>query len=117
MSLKNDFTQFIPYEQALPLKELGFDQPCLFSYNIWNTEKLNDAYYNNINHNSITDLVSAPLYQQAFQFLLDQLKIVSITYFNDGSGNLKLIGDGIFFDFNNRKECLIELINLVKLKK
>jgi hypothetical protein len=26
--------EFIPYEQALALKELGFDEPCLFWYNL-----------------------------------------------------------------------------------
>jgi hypothetical protein len=26
--------EFIPYEQALALKELGFDEPCLIDYNI-----------------------------------------------------------------------------------
>ena len=26
-------TEFISYEQALALKELGFDEPCLTSYN------------------------------------------------------------------------------------
>ena len=25
--------QFIPYEQALNLKELGFDEPCFATYN------------------------------------------------------------------------------------
>ena len=25
-------TEFVPYEQALALKELGFDEPCLASY-------------------------------------------------------------------------------------
>lgn len=109
--------EFILYEQALALKKLGFDNPCFFSYNIWNTEKLNDSYYNYINHNQITDLVSAPLYQQAFAFLLNLLPNVSIQYFNDGSGNLKTIGEGVFFDFNNRKECLIELINQARLNK
>jgi hypothetical protein len=106
--------EFIFYEQALALKKLGFDEPCFFSYNIWNTEKLNDNYYNYINHNNIHILVSAPLYQQAFVFLLVLLSDVSITYFSDGSGNLKRAGEGVFFDFNDRKECLIELINQVK---
>ena len=111
-------TEFIPYEQALALKELGFDEPCFGFYD----ESL--YFPNNENQygtfcNQLLDApsCSAPLYQQAFRFLLDQLEFVSITYFNDGSGNLKRIGEGIFFDFNNREDCLIELINQVKIKK
>ena len=26
--------EFIPYEQALALKELGFDEPCFATYNV-----------------------------------------------------------------------------------
>ena len=107
--------EFVPYAQSVELKELGYSGINFAGWcHAWEN---NPNPYFRANVDEATYDVSAPLYQQAFQFLLNKLKIVSITYFNDGSGNLKLIGDGIFFDFNNRKECLIELINLVKLKK
>jgi hypothetical protein len=114
-------TEFIPYEQALALRELGFDEPC-FGFYIGDIIRL-CSFTNYPCKNSIVPYdtqeytVTAILYQQAFRFLLDQLEFVSITYFNDGSGNLKRIGEGIFFDFNNREDCLIELINQVKIKK
>ena len=80
--------EFISYKQALALKELGFDKPCFFSYNIWNNKKLNDAYYNYVNHNEINDLVSAPLYQQAFSFFRENynLEVGFFRYHNFGIG-------------------------------
>jgi hypothetical protein len=94
--------EFIPYEQALALKELGFNEPCFATID----QTRGSMMYDTI------------LYQQAYKFLLDQLEFVSITYFNDGSGNLKEIGfNKPIVDFDTRLECLVELINLVKLKK
>jgi hypothetical protein len=80
--------EFISYKQALALKELGFDKPCFFSYNIWNNKKLNDAYYNYVNHNEINDLVSAPLYQQAFSFFRENynLEVEFFRYHDFGLG-------------------------------
>jgi hypothetical protein len=71
--------EFIPYEQALALKELGFDEPCI-------------AYYENNGKNSLlvtdsvnftnTDLkvegISSPLYQQAFRWFREKYGL----YFN-----------------------------------
>ena len=78
---------FIPYEQALALKELGFDEPCFVTYNIdkkisrnpsHNMEDLpiegQPYYWNNskININCIT----TPLYQQAFRWFREKYKII-----------------------------------------
>ena len=106
--------EFVNYTEALALKELGFDEDCLGIYYIqtWNNNKPVLELDLSIEYTCIT--INAPLYQQAFSFLLNLLSNVSIHYFNDGSGNLKRIGEPAFFDFNNRKECLIELINQVK---
>ena len=104
--------EFIPYEQALALKELGYTRIDLAGWcHPW---KNNPNPYFRGNLDEAPYDISAPLYQQAFDFLLVLLLDVSITYYSDGSGNLKRIGEGILFDFNNRKECLIELINQAK---
>ena len=65
--------EFIPYEQALALKELGFDEPC---FCIYNREKV--LRFNNLNNpndrNRGVKLTAnngrypAPLYQQAFRW-------------------------------------------------
>jgi hypothetical protein len=115
--------EFIPYKQALALKELGFDEPCFGRYyykesypmlnpNSGETELVFE-FGQYIKQTEITIL--APLYQQAFSFLLNIIKDVSITYWNDESGNLKYFGQvNPFYDFDNRKECLSVLIEIAK---
>jgi hypothetical protein len=60
--------EFVPYELALELKQLGFDEPCL-GYYIANTLFIsNDNVYNS------TDIpvIKAPLYSQAFRFFREK---------------------------------------------
>ena len=56
---------FVPYEQALALKELGFEEECLDFY-----DDNKELFYNHENKEKIHigDSVKAPLYQQAFDF-------------------------------------------------
>jgi len=59
--------EFVPYEQSLDLKELGFDEACFTWY--WDDIGLyRGLEYDN--HNKKEHIVSAPLYQQAFRWLL-----------------------------------------------
>jgi len=64
--------EFIPYEQALDLKELGFNEPCMFPYHRNNTEYIDSSHIELANYNAIEKLVSAVLYQQAFRWLRNQ---------------------------------------------
>jgi hypothetical protein len=68
--------EFIPYEQALDLKELGFNQECLAFYNsTFRTpnELLYPQYGGEVgNWNVENHLISAPLYQQAFRWFRDK---------------------------------------------
>ena len=58
--------EFIPYEQALELKELGFDEVCLAWHN---SGRLFIDNYNAINSKMDFDYCCAlPLYQQAFKW-------------------------------------------------
>ena len=68
--------EFIPYEQALALKELGFDEPCLGKYDplkilVTISRPNNNSYYKG----SVPSFISAPLYQQAFRWLYEKLDI------------------------------------------
>lgn len=55
---------FVPYEQALALKELGFDEPCTRYYWI---DGLYSQHYNiPFNYNGKENSISVPVYQQAF---------------------------------------------------
>jgi len=65
--------EFVPYEQALALKDLGFDEPCITSYNkseklfkIWEDEQVI----------GITKC-SAPTFSQAFRWLREKYGLYS----------------------------------------
>ena len=47
---------FVPYELALRMKQLGFDEPCMASRDMNNDE----------------NLIQIPLYQQAFRWFRDE---------------------------------------------
>jgi hypothetical protein len=112
--------EFIPYEQALELKELGFNELCLFYYG--DNEALRIYHQSEI----YDDLIGAPLYQQAFRWFREKYGIVGIVKFgtqeftyniynNDAIG--LLTKDSL--DFNGTYEeaelaCLKKLIEIVK---
>jgi len=119
--------EFIPYEQALALKELGFDEPCFGFYD----ESL--YFPNNENQygtfcNQILDAssCSAPLYQQAFRWFREKYgwtikinKIVKDTWsFTLENFTLKReLFEGRFNTYEEAElECLKKLIEIVKSK-
>ena len=58
--------EFVTYEQALALKELGFDELCLFYYG-------DNEIFRMYNQSEIEeDLIGAPLYQQAFRWFREK---------------------------------------------
>jgi len=70
--------EFIPYEQALALKELGFDEPCFAYYFTTNGENWEFAAkreFDKINETLVIGdkfILSAPLYQQAFRWFREK---------------------------------------------
>jgi len=125
--------ELIPYEQALDLKELGFDEECLAFYNsTFQTpnELLYPQYGGEVgNWNVENHLISAPLYQQAFRWFREKYGItvfIDYTYLDGmqfGFKWVKLNGD-FGEDWNevlNTYEeaelaCLKKLIEIVKTK-
>jgi len=74
--------EFIPYQQSLDMKELGFDEPCLGLYHndktFYPTQcKSHEEYHGQV--------CSAPLYQQAFRWFREKYNIISSvrTHFNE----------------------------------
>jgi hypothetical protein len=61
--------EFVPYEQALELRALGFNEPCLAGYST-SAEKL--EYYSRplVTKDSFT--VDAPTHSQAFRFFREK---------------------------------------------
>ena len=70
--------EFIPYEQALALKELGFDEPCFGYY--FNKQLSFGA------RTSYGEVVEAPLYQQAFRWFRENFGILVIIDMQKSSG-------------------------------
>ena len=60
--------EFIPYEQALALKELGFDEPCFGVYITSQLFVTPDIVYNSKD----IPICKAPLYQQAFRWFREK---------------------------------------------
>jgi hypothetical protein len=63
--------EFIPYQQALELKELGFDEPCLGFYEFGSMDEewhLRTKYVSKNEYNDVIHILKAPLYQQAFRW-------------------------------------------------
>jgi hypothetical protein len=123
---------FLPYELALEIKTLGFDEPCLFDYNRWNTERLNSSYYNYVNYNKGETMVSAPIFQQVFKWFRKKYDLHSLieSYNQDENGNdieyiysYRIVTNKIFPKEMNvflnsyeeaELECIKKLIEIVK---
>ena len=81
--------EFIPYEQALELKELGFNEPCFgwfrstlipsnFTEFFLETEfGMNESPSDWVNSNFLDEACSAPLYQQAFRWFREKYNLKS----------------------------------------
>jgi hypothetical protein len=67
--------EFIPFQQALELKELGFDEPCFGKiYADGGSEQLSYPYKNSDQIGKVTSC-SAPLYQQTFRWFMEKYNL------------------------------------------
>ena len=127
--------EFIPYEQALELKKLGFNEPCFFAFDNCSTPmrctdlRTNEQQFYGVNYNSST-YTSQPTYSQAFRWFREKYKIVHEIQF--GSGKIWIrygynsFVRGLEVDNNNGEfyhtyeeaefACLKQLIEIVKNK-
>jgi hypothetical protein len=124
--------EFISYEQALELKELGFDEPCLAYYNI--NDELTFTIIVSQNTNSFwlanpNNIISAPLYQQAFRWFREKYKLVALIDIGMHEFSYKIFKNEKsitpfkdYLDYNGtyeeaELECLKKLIEIVNTKK
>jgi len=133
-NMNNEFT---PYEQALDLKKLGFNEECLAFYNSTlktPNELLYPQYGGEVgNWNVENHLISAPLYQQAFRWFREKGYLMSISrkffrldnsieynYFICPPDTNEPIEDNILEEYTIYEEaelaCLKKLIEIVKNK-
>jgi hypothetical protein len=120
--------EFIPYAEALALKELGFDEPCFatfFSVGAWQIDYVEGT----LNLKSNTDgeySILAPLCQQAFKWfrekynLFVQVNIHTYFIYDISNDEFKMIKqyDKLTKTYEEAElECLKKLIEIVKEKK
>jgi hypothetical protein len=116
--------EFISYQQALELKELGFDEPCLgIHYN----EGLNPSFMVASQYGehgaTANGGILAPLYQQAFRWFRKKYELYSFVFkFDEGFG-YETYKEGVTqtnesFETYEEAElaCLIKLIEITKTK-
>jgi hypothetical protein len=111
--------EFIPYEQALALKPIGFNKPCFKKYIagcLWSNPITPEIYeYENIHPNSSDCL--APLYQQAFKWFREKYNLNYVIVKAD-SWFYTINGCNTQEGFKTYKEaenaCLNKLIEIVK---
>ena len=130
--------EFIPYEQALALKELGFDEPCFGYYldeklNIFHSTSVNDR----INSKTIeifrSDVITSPIFSQAFRWFREKYGLITYNYYGNNEYFYWIISKDEKIFFNNEDEegnaiayksyeeaeleCLKKLIEIVKEKQ
>jgi len=122
--------EFIPYTEALKLKELGFDEPCMAFYELNNREVMVvgvNQRYNDPSLLTITDFC-APLYQQAFRWFREKYRLDGKPEYFLNDWYCFIINDmkeedtsrRLFTEFPSYEqaelECLKKLIEIVKEK-
>jgi hypothetical protein len=129
--------EFIGYAEALSLKELGFDEPCLGKFYFIQLE-IGGNWCNNDFKEDPDVFISAPLYQQAFRWFREKYNLQSIIIpfaensIDENSNTLYyyIINKKQFYGFVNAQEeigfnsqeeaeleCLKKLIEIVKQQK
>jgi hypothetical protein len=124
--------EFIPYDRALTLKELGFDEPCLGYYM---SDEGIDTFLVIEKCINVSWLTLAPTFSQVFRFFREKHNILANVYAN-ASGFLYQWEDAVggthrgFSDFEGPNDsgvwdtyeeaelaCIDKLIELVKEAK
>ena len=111
--------EFIPYEQALALKELGFDEPCFGYYNeqgnyIGEEGKINS----NCNKLGMyCSYCTAPLYQQAFRWFREKYFLHVPIMVKEGVWYFDKFSTKGYKTYEEAElECLKEMIEIIKNK-
>ena len=102
--------EFVPYELAVKLKALGFDEECL-------------SYYFNkqLSFGSKTaygEVVEAPLYQQAFRWFREKYNLHFPIAVSDGFWFFERWRIGVYKTYEEAElACLTKLIEIVETKR
>jgi hypothetical protein len=115
--------EFIPYEQALELKELGFNEPCFGLY----APPSKTVFLHHYGLLSAKEQILAPLYQQAFRWFREKYNLkgyVEPVEYLDGTPDT--YHWSIFNNCNSGNDqltheeaelaCLVKLIDIIENK-
>jgi len=105
--------EFVTYEQAMALKELGFDERCFTRY--YESGKLADGL--SYLHHNYFGQVNAPLYQQAFRWFREKYNLHILINVKDGIWYFERFSINGFNTYEEAESaCLDKLIETVKNK-
>jgi hypothetical protein len=129
--------EFIPYEQALALKELGFNEPCFGYYldeklNIFHSTSENDRINSKTIEIFSSNVITSPTFSQAFRWFREKYDLIVCNDYGNNEYFYWLISKDEKMFFNNEDEegnvttyktyeeaeleCLKKLIEMVKEK-
>lgn len=125
--------EYVKYDEAKALKELGFEDPCLFAFDRIQMRCSNlltdEQKFNGVNYNSSGNYTSQPSYSQAFRFFRQKhdIDIHIYEYFGEQGFDFDTYSDSpegetdrgnMPYDSYEEAElaCLRALINDVKEK-
>ena len=116
--------EFVSYEQAVALKELGFDEPCLARFFKVGDEKEIFIYFNTPSNENTDVTIIAPLKSQVFEWFREKHDLIySIGYMGHSNTwayeiiNISMPGPnyGYAQTYEEAEQaCLDELIKIVK---
>jgi hypothetical protein len=129
--------EFVPYEQGLVLKELGFDEPCFGFYlsndklNLFNDCRWEERTNSEFIHHFVDKDIScvAPTFSQSFRFFREKCKLDGKPEYFLNDWYCFIINDmkeedtsrKLFTEFPSYEEaeleCLKKLIEIVKEQK
>lgn len=118
-------TDFVPYQEAIDLKELGFNKPCICGYSK-STQKLGIYYKFLATEDSFT--VDAPTFSQTFRWFREKHKLFhSIEYSTTNQTDFVItinktsVNDARDEEYKTYEEaelaCLRKMITLCKKNK
>jgi hypothetical protein len=118
--------EFVPYELALELKQLGFDEPCLASIDQTDFIHIKGTEYP-IRGAMIYYAIDCPTYSQAFRWFREKYDLYADIYrigkkFNAGIEDMnigsskEMVVEGVDYE-EAELECLKKLIKIVKEKQ
>jgi len=118
--------EFLPYQESLELKELGFKEKCAAHYIDEDDLELKWKIYRNLSFNT-DNCVQAPLYQQAFRWFRERHGLDYEITFAGKKGEYHAFVDEYIYGNNGSSpsifsyeeaelECLKKLITIVERK-